>query len=169
MSTYLIHHGIKGQKWGVRRFQNSDGTLTEEGKRRKGSSGEEKRKGLTDKQKKAIKVGVAVAGTALAAYGAYRVGKNIRDKKLAAKAAEEARILAEKERRGKEVMERIMKQRAEIEAMRRRSYLTDGIGSFNTEEINAWIQQSKVRQANGQHMQSIKEWSAQTGRKWKVK
>ena len=24
---YLAHHGIKGQKWGVRRFQNPDGTL----------------------------------------------------------------------------------------------------------------------------------------------
>ena len=30
---YLIHHGIKGQKWGVRRFQNKDGTLTSEGQR----------------------------------------------------------------------------------------------------------------------------------------
>ena len=32
--TCLIHHGIKGQKWGVRRFQNPDGTLTELGKKR---------------------------------------------------------------------------------------------------------------------------------------
>ena len=32
--TCLAHHGIKGQKWGVRRFQNPDGTLTELGKRR---------------------------------------------------------------------------------------------------------------------------------------
>lgn len=31
---YLMHHGIKGQKWGVRRYQNSDGTLTAEGKMR---------------------------------------------------------------------------------------------------------------------------------------
>lgn len=29
-----MHFGIKGQKWGVRRYQNPDGTLTEEGKRR---------------------------------------------------------------------------------------------------------------------------------------
>lgn len=33
-SDYLIHHGIKGQKWGVRRFQNKDGTLTNAGKKR---------------------------------------------------------------------------------------------------------------------------------------
>lgn len=31
---YLEHHGIKGQKWGIRRYQNADGSLTEEGKRR---------------------------------------------------------------------------------------------------------------------------------------
>lgn len=35
---YLTHHGIKGQKWGLRRYQNSDGTLTEAGKRRYGVS-----------------------------------------------------------------------------------------------------------------------------------
>lgn len=29
----LYHHGIKGQKWGVRRFQNADGSLTEAGKK----------------------------------------------------------------------------------------------------------------------------------------
>ena len=31
---YLAHHGIKGQRWGVRRFQNPDGSLTKEGKQR---------------------------------------------------------------------------------------------------------------------------------------
>lgn len=29
--SYLIHYGIQGQKWGVRRYQNEDGSLTSEG------------------------------------------------------------------------------------------------------------------------------------------
>jgi len=33
-NDYIAHHGIKGQRWGVRRFQNPDGSLTEEGKAR---------------------------------------------------------------------------------------------------------------------------------------
>ena len=37
MSTELYHHGIKGQKWGIRRFQNPDGTLTEAGRKRYGT------------------------------------------------------------------------------------------------------------------------------------
>lgn len=30
----LYHHGIKGQKWGIRRYQNPDGTLTAAGRKR---------------------------------------------------------------------------------------------------------------------------------------
>lgn len=37
MEEELKHYGIKGMKWGVRRFQNSDGSLTSEGRKRYGS------------------------------------------------------------------------------------------------------------------------------------
>ena len=38
-SDELCHHGIKGQKWGVRRFQNKDGSLTPAGEKRYGDGG----------------------------------------------------------------------------------------------------------------------------------
>lgn len=33
--SYLAHYGIKGMKWGVRRYQNKDGSYTAAGKRRR--------------------------------------------------------------------------------------------------------------------------------------
>lgn len=45
-SEYLAHYGIKGQKWGMRNYQNEDGSLTEAGKARYGvSTGEGRRRG----------------------------------------------------------------------------------------------------------------------------
>lgn len=48
MDTYrLIHSGVKGMKWGVRRYQNADGTLTPAGKKRYNRDTQE----LSDKKK----------------------------------------------------------------------------------------------------------------------
>ena len=49
----LRHHGIKGQKWGVRRFQNKDGSLTADGKKRYGA---DDYKNTLDKVKSAGKI-----------------------------------------------------------------------------------------------------------------
>ena len=44
---YLAHYGVKGMKWGVRRYQRKDGTLTASGKRRN-KKAENKRSELAD-------------------------------------------------------------------------------------------------------------------------
>lgn len=68
----LSHHGIKGQKWGVRRYKNKDGTLTSKGKKRYSKGG---------KVKKAVKVSLAaLAASSVVLTGAYvtnRVLNNI--------------------------------------------------------------------------------------------
>lgn len=48
METYLAHHGILGMKWGVRRYQNYDGTLTQKGIRRYREAAERYEKASSD-------------------------------------------------------------------------------------------------------------------------
>lgn len=56
MANELYHHGILGQKWGIRRYQNPDGTYTEEGKRRYNVKDYKRdRKALTKQREKELK------------------------------------------------------------------------------------------------------------------
>lgn len=68
-STTLQHHGIKGQKWGV--VNGPPYPLDDNDK-----SASEKRKGLSDKQKKIIKVSAITVASLVAAYGCYKLYKS---------------------------------------------------------------------------------------------
>ncbi|MBP5726210.1 MAG: hypothetical protein J6Y48_03965 [Clostridia bacterium] len=56
--NYLAHYGIKGQRWGLRRFQNPDGTLTPEGLKRYGSlENFNRQQGIVGTQKRRLPIG----------------------------------------------------------------------------------------------------------------
>lgn len=61
---YLMHHGIKGQKWGVRRYQNEDGSLTEAGKKHYSYEGAKKAKTLS---RLGMGAGLTAGGLSIAA------------------------------------------------------------------------------------------------------
>lgn len=51
----LYHHGVQGMKWGVRRYQNADGSLTAAGKRRRAKAESAQKKETKEKAKAAKK------------------------------------------------------------------------------------------------------------------
>lgn len=76
-SDELYHYGVLGMKWGVRHDKPTGGFR----KSKSSTESSEKKVRLSDKQKKLSKIGAAVVGTALVAYGAYKLGAFERFKK----------------------------------------------------------------------------------------
>ena len=129
LQSELYHHGTKGQKWGVRRYQNPDGSLTDEGRRRYGY-GKGAGKMMTDNTKEwtknsaklGAKVGATLGGiggasTAVALIGmglsapvaisagvGYMAGRTVRTAALSALAG--AAVGASETHKGRKYIER---------------------------------------------------------------
>lgn len=90
MDEYLAHHGIRGQRWGIRNYQNPDGSLTTAGRLRYGvgsglrggvfntSGAVSKAYGYSTKAKRLARFGTALAKAKSEQYansGRYKVRK----------------------------------------------------------------------------------------------
>lgn len=93
---YLMHHGVKGQKWGVRRWQNEDGSLTPEGIKKYGTVDNFNYQ-RARKKRIARNVGIGVGaslavGLGSAAFLNSKAGQNLKDNiRSAAKLRKELR------------------------------------------------------------------------------
>lgn len=108
LNEHLVHHGIKGQKWGVRNgppypLDGEDHSASEkkagwrksldksdkkDNNKKQERDDDTQKKGLTDKQKRAIKIGAGIAVGLLAAYGTYKLADSGELHRLAEKGKE---------------------------------------------------------------------------------
>lgn len=167
-TNYLVHHGVKGQKWGVRRYQNADGTL--------------KKKGTTNRAYNSTGVRSAIARRKNrkvdASFDKWQEGAANRDKAIeAGKRRNEAKVSGDKQAYkslNKEYKKALRKNttyrkgsvRKEVESDLSRKYLTkanavkrqmdNGQGTKNSQkEYNRLMSEHDIHRAKSRKAQQV--------------
>lgn len=128
-ADFIAHHGIKGQKWGQRRFQNSDGSLTTLGRARYGVGAAAKKTG------QALGKAGSAAGKAIGKAARKAVGRET-DEELNAELA-----------KARKTHERAMKKAEILELSGKRKKLSNMTDQEVDQYINRLSKERTVRQA----------------------
>lgn len=79
----LMHYGVKGMKWGVRRKRWSSGSRSSSRKKSEKSESGKSTSTTSKRVKTALKVGAAVAAAGLAVYGGYKFSRFVKNSNVA--------------------------------------------------------------------------------------
>ena len=116
---YIAHHGIKGQKWGVRRYQNDDGSLTNLGRQRYGGQKVYKSTMLRKMMAPELRDKYSVAKFAESRSG--KKAQKLKEKAARAEGTYEAQKLKEKAARAEGTYEAYKARNANMKAYAQRT------------------------------------------------
>ena len=118
----LYHHGIKGQKWGIRRYQNPDGTLTALGKKREKEDIHEDYKKVHDK--KSVK---------------YMSDEELQNRNKRLQMEKQYQNMTKKTNKGKKIVTALITTAGTITALEGAYKIYKRIGNSAIDKIGDWI------------------------------
>lgn len=118
----LYHHGIKGQKWGIRRYQNPDGTLTALGKKREKEDIHEDYKKVHDK--KSVK---------------YMSDAELQNRNKRLQMEKQYQNMTKKTNKGKKIVTTLIATAGTITALEGAYNIYKRIGNSAIDKIGDWI------------------------------
>ena len=160
-SSYLSHHGIRGQRWGIRRFQNRDGSLTNAGRKRLGYA----TKSAVQTVGKAFKAGVKAGGNAVKAAKAHHEEAEAKKKEKKKEKASQSRlgVLANKDLFTDDEL-RALNQRFKVEDELKMASIQKGVEiakAVGTIASNAATAAKAYEDITGQSLSPIKRQAAE--------